>query len=238
MLAALAAPSCSGDDYARPAKGGTVAVFGVMLDATRAVHDYSVDDYFSLGEGYGSVSIAYSGGTVTYNYSDGLLRAAASHDRIVFPDDGSELGGLFVFNWPADAVRAFLREVKQDQSARADFMSMDNLRGEVSDIMPSGLIPVRLYHTRIKITFELTGQYGGRRLESLEVGEYKAYCDPALKTAQLMYDPVHDTGSLPKGTPGYAKIEGVTDPVKLMIVESPDDVILLPGENFSIMLNL
>lgn len=221
--------------------------FMLSIDGTtRAAHNYSIEDYFGLGEGFQYISITDDPAEAyiyVYNQGSNRFSPKDSQNAIYFPTDGSALEGL-TFMWPTDDfVSGHVAEyggfkVLKDQSARKDFLSMDWLVGQIRNVKPTMIIPVMMYHTfNAKITVALEGQYEGKRIESLTIGDFKAYCDPALKTAQLMYG-MDDIGSLPPGSSGSVKIEGVEAPYYFVITDSPDDFITEGGQNFTIFLNL
>lgn len=247
-IAAIFLASCQQDDHTA-ATDKIAPEFALSIDGdTRAAYNYPIDDYFGLGEGFQNISITADAATTytyTYTYSPTTKRfyASDSQNALYFPNDGSVLDRL-TFIWPSeefinmhlDGYGGF--RMLKDQSTKEAFLSMDWLAGEVMNVKPTLLVPVTMYHMfNSKITIELTGDHKNKRIESLSIGGFKAYCDPKLKSAQLMYGS-DDMGSLRKGSTGVVKIEGVDEPIEFLIIDSPDDHITGGGQNYTISLNI
>ena len=206
--------------------------------ANSRAHNYTLNDYFTLAENFDKVSVIYGDSHHLYYLdTDGLFKGVSQTDIVRFPQDGSAMEYVAV-RWPAEAVFPSAANVLRDQSDRENFMKMDILEGELTNVAATTVIPVSLKHMRSKITFTLGGQYAGKKIESLRVGDFKAYCDPALNDAQLIYDHLNDIGSLKMGTNGIVKVEGVADPVNFIITESPDDVLDDAAGNCTVTLSL
>ncbi|MDR2891132.1 MAG: fimbrillin family protein [Alistipes sp.] len=242
--AALALGSCA-TEPGLPEKGAE-AVFRVTgiegEEWTRAAHNYAVGDYFGLGDGFDNVTVEYGGVTFDYVYDaqEGLLYGVSATDVIRFPQDGtSPLTGL-VMRWPADDAAGGDQtdpdQVSRDQSTREKFLAMDRLEARADNVMPTTVISMTMRHARSKITFTAGGIHEGKRIESLEVGGFEAFCDPALPDAQLIYDQTRDAGSLALHTQGEAKLEGVAEPLKFMLAQSPDAALQSTPGNYTITL--
>lgn len=242
MAAAAFMVSCSqGAD--ETAAGQRSVVFSVNVDsATRAAVNYGAESYFTLGEGFGQATVTDSYESFTYNYEDGLLKAATDLDIISFPLGGDPLPGLYI-SWPSEAVRKAHTDVHgakvvRDQSDRKDFLGMDWLSCMILNVKPTTVVPISLEHLYSKITFTLGGIHAGKKIEQLEVGDFKAYCDPAGNDAQLIYNEVGDKGSLPLATPGKVWVAGVADPVLFQLADSPDDHLTDAGDHYTIVIEV
>lgn len=237
---AACAASCSREADETPAAERAV-VFSVSVgNHTRAAVNYLAEDYFTLGEGFAQATVNDSFESFTYNYEDGLLKAATNYDIISFPLGGDPLPGLHI-SWPSEAKRKAHTDVHgakvvRDQSTRAGFLGMDWLTCTIEDVKPTTLVPISLEHIYSKITFTLGGTQAGKKIEWLEVGDFKAYCDPAGNDAQLIYNQTGDKGSLAIGALGKVKITGVTTPQAFQLTDSPDDHLTDAGDHYTIVI--
>lgn len=238
IMAAAALCSCAKQQGAGPERTDE-AVFSVGFGGTRAAHNYVIGDYFSLGGELEKISVLYGQITYTYSYDsqDDLLKGGDDADIIRFPQDGSPLTHLEL-TWPAKGVVDHENGVVRDQSRRDKFLSMDILYGQTANVMPTTVIPIVMRHTRSKITFAMGGAHEGKRIESLEIGDFKAYCDPAVRDAQLIYDQARDAGSLAVGMLGKVKVEGVAAPIPFALADSPDSALGASPGNYTITLTL
>jgi hypothetical protein len=140
--------------------------------------------------------------------------------------------------WPVDAqTTAAGSPVVRDQSAKVDFMRMDRLSGTIRNVMPTTIISITMGHARSKITFTLGGEHAGKRIEELTVGGFKAYCDPSLDDAQLIYDQTGDAGALVNGTRGEVRVAGVSEALRFVLQSSPDTVLAGKPGNYTITLS-
>ena len=234
LLASLALGSVSCE------KGtGTVtgeAVFSLKItgqDMTKAAANYSAGEYFTSGNGNDLMTVTCNGEEYTYKYGeDGLFYGSTQGQVLSFPEDGSALEGIG-FTWPEGTRPG--EAVETDQSERSTFLGMDCLQGHISKVAPTAIIPVSMSHMRARVTFTLVGEYSGQRIESLEIGGYKAYCDPALDDAALILDPDGDTGRLGMGTEGTLTVGG--EQIPFMINGIPDGMITA-GNNFTVEITL
>lgn len=234
-VAALMAVSCSQEPVgvAKTETRREVRV-ALSLGDTRAIgHQYRLDEY--LGMGNGAEEVTLISGDAEYAYvSDGNGMLNGKDGNVLcFPADGGPLYGIEIY-WPAGATEP--ANAAEDQSDRVTFMKEDRLQGAVTDIQPSAWIPVRLHHARARITFTLTGEFAGKRIEELTVGGYKAYCDPELNDAQLILDPVKDLEAIRANTRCIVGIEGVAEPVEYFITMDLNNRALAPGRNLTINL--
>lgn len=212
------------------------AVFSINIagqDMTKAATNYTAEDYFTSGNGNDLMTVTCNGEEYTYRYSDdGLFYGSTQGQILSFPEDGSVLERVD-FTWP-ERTRAG-EAVQSDQSERSTFLGMDCLQGHISEIAPTAVIPVNMSHARAKVTFTLIGEYSGRRIESLEIEGYKAYCDPSLDDAALILDPSGDIGRLGAGAEGTVTVDG--EEIPFMIDGIPDEMIIA-GNNFTVEITL
>ena len=212
---------------------GANAILGVSLAVAKAAANYSAGEYFTSGNGNDLMTVTCNGEEYTYKYGeDGLFYGSTQGQVLSFPEDGSALEGIG-FTWPEGARPG--EAVETDQSERSTFLGMDCLQGHISKVAPTAIIPVSMSHMRARVTFTLVGEYSGQRIESLEIGGYKAYCDPALDDAALILDPDGDTGRLGMGTEGTLTVGG--EQIPFMINGIPDGMITA-GNNFTVEITL
>lgn len=235
--AVMMAAACAEKEQALQPEAGTPVVFRVTDDATKAATDYKADSYFMLSPELGSATVYDGGISVTYAYRDGML--VADDRPIVFPKDGSSLPRITV-KWPTDAVRLAQNSqgALKDQSSSEAFFSSDYLSATLRNVIPSTVIPIGFDHERCKITFVITGEQAGKKIRSLTIGGYKAYCNRASNDAQLIYDFQYDRGALPAGTTGTVELEGTDGTIDIMILHSPDEMLTGAGDNCTVNLNL
>jgi hypothetical protein len=239
--------SCSKGDPATvgttPPAGGEEAVFSVDgIEAvgaeTRSAHNYSIGDYFTLGAEFDRVQVEYGGSHIyQLDPAENIFEGISPADIIRFPQDGSPLTEV-TMQWPVDAkTTAAGSAVVRDQSQKVDFMRMDRLSGTIRNVMPTTIISITMGHARSKITFTLGGEHEGKRIEELTVGDFKAYCDPALDDAQLIYDQTGDAGTLVNGTRGEVKVAGVAETLRFVLQSSPDTALAGKPGNYTVTLS-
>lgn len=230
--------SCSTPE--RTAPGGMEAVFRVTeasFEGTRAAQNYDMDDYFGLGAGYDKVTVEYGGIPHNYAYDaeEGLFYGTSDTDVIRFPQDGTSPVTGLVMRWPANDM-AGGSTTARDQSTREKFLAADRLEGRADNVMPTTIISITMRHARSKITFTAGGIHEGKRIEQLEAGGFKAFCDPALPDAQLIYDQTADAGTLKLYTQGSVKLEGVEEALRFMLSQSPDEALQSKPGNYTVTL--
>lgn len=242
-IAALLICSCAKEEPAGNPSAGGEALFSVEgITAaggnvpTRAAHNYSINDYFTLGEGFDRVQVEY-GGTHIYvlDPEDNLFEGVTPADVIRFPQDGTPLSEV-TMSWPVDEGTTESGVVR-DQSRRVDFMRMDRLAGTIRNVMPTTVISITMSHVRSKITFTLGGAHAGKRIEELSIGDFKAWCDPSLDDAQLIYDQVGDAGALGVDSQGAVKIAGVADTQRFVLMDSPDAALGTAAGNYTVTIS-
>ncbi len=236
--AVLLAASCAEQEDGAVRHGaGTPVVFEVSPGATKAAADYKTETYFTLGEGFGETTVNTGGVSVPYTYDGGFLVPAAQ--AVTFPADGSDIPQITV-KWPADALRLSqgVQGALKDQTAPEAFFASDWLKATLKNVVPATVIPISFDHERCKITFTVTGENAGKKIKSLTVGGYKAYCAPDSNDAQLIYDFQYDKGAMPSGTTGTIEIDGLEGIVEIMLLDSPDDMLTGGGDNCTVNLNI
>lgn len=209
LCASLLLGACSKAENPQPVPGDKQAlVLAPSVDGeTKAAANYTAGDYFGLA-GYDEASVLVDNVDVPYVYSASgkELRVKAGSDPFYFPAGGTPL--TFTVKWPTEAQRLALGiEVAKDQSEREVFLRTDYLSTTMT-VLPTNRVLISLGHERSKATFTLDGALYGKKITRLTVSGYTAYCDPALKDAQLVFVPQAGTTILAQGCSGALQVEG------------------------------
>lgn len=203
------------------------------IEGTRAAVNYPASDYFGVA-GLGNATVVVKATTVCYTYDNGELAGLTDADCIYFPVDGQSLSSVKV-RWPEDAIRTTQgAAVVKDQSIQATFLATDWLSAELKNLAPTQTIALTLEHERPKLTFTLTGAMAGKKLISLTIAGYKAYCDDDMqvKSAQLILLP--GNADITTNTIGTLGIDGESAPRNFIIQTTPT---LVAGQNHTIQIN-
>lgn len=204
----------------------------LQLAGTKAA-SYDSGQYFSI-DGMSDASVETLSEKVIYTYADGRLSAKSDDDMVFFPVDGSSLPYLKI-SWPESGIRESMPEVPYDQSEKEVFLKADWLSAELTEVAMESTVPVILEHERALVSFYLTGQFDGRKIVSLYVGDFNAFCDvdPEIVQAQLILNP--DEGSIMPGSVGALYMDGDDSPYNFTIESFPG---LEPGKENIIRINL
>lgn len=220
--------SCSLQEETANTPGQQAVRFSIL--SVRSAEDHPAETYFTAS---GKASVSSPDMTVEYIWSEGNLQGQDEGSTIYFPIDGTPISQLSV-RWPDDAVRASAGEsVTRDQSTETAFLLSDWLSATLSDVNYTGTdIPITLEHERTCLVFLAGGALEGKKITSLKIGEYTAWCSASadMKGAQLI---LSENDEIPSGTLGVLTVEGEETGRNFTIGEMPETA---PGSSHDIVI--